>query len=140
MRLVQYRMKCVPRPKTSREPNVWLRDIRLADYEEVQKHRKTMIQAIHTEIEEYLNIDGLYYEGEEDGFPNRSHMTGEYYLSNESYQVMERPHRFQISIMCHCLGTRVSKVDDYLGLEVWLECKPREWKFQVFRNTDSSSI
>jgi hypothetical protein len=35
----------------------------------------------------------------------------------------------------------VDREDDYLGLEVWLKCVPGRWSsFEVFRNTDSSSI
>lgn len=136
-------MKCVPRPKWAREPDVWLHDLRLADYHAVQQYRERMLKVVHKEVEAYLNTAGLYYEGDEGGFPSRSRMTGEYYVSDEGYTAHVGPVWFQVSIKCHCLGSRLpdsAEVGDYLGLEVWLRCEPKKWTFDVFRNTDSSVI
>jgi hypothetical protein len=51
---------------------------------------------------------------------------------------------FVVSVMCRCLEPPkacVDRDDDYLGLQVWLRCVPGRWSsFEVFRNTDSSSI
>ena len=141
--MARFLIKCVPHPKWAREPDVWLHDMRLADYHAIQKHRVRMLKVVHKEVETCLNTAGLYYDGEEDGFPNRSRMTGEYYLSDESYTARVGPVWFQVSVMCRCLGSRLpgsAEVGDYLGLEVWLKCDPKKWAFEVFRNTDSSLI
>ena len=99
---------------------------------------------VHHEVEKYLNTRGLYFKSDADGFPNRSCMTGQYYLSDESYYGNLLPGAIQISIFCRCLRRPwlpgATEPEDYLGLEVWLRCVPGKWKFKVFRNTDSSSI
>ena len=136
----RFRMSLIDRPEWACESNIWMKDIRLADYHAIQKHRELMLKSVHNEVEDYLNTDGLYFEGDVDRFPNRSQMTGEYYVSDENYESLVGPVRYRISIMCHCLGRRVGEIDDYLGLEVWLACDPQTWMFEVFRNTDSSSI
>lgn len=103
-----------------------------------------MLKVVDREIEEYLNNPLLYFDGNVEGFPHRSRLTGEYYVASESYIVHYDPVWFQISIMCHCLERVKAGRDhegDYLGLEVWMKCVPGKWSlFEVFRNTDSSSI
>lgn len=144
--MARFRMKRIERPRWSDEPDIWLNDMRLADYEAIQKRRRQMLKAVHQEIENYLNTTGLYYEYEDEAnesFPNRFQMTGEYYIGYESYTAHVGPVWFQVSIKCHCLGRRTPKkrqADDYLGLEVWLRCDPDKWTFTIFRNTDSSVI
>lgn len=117
--------------------------MRLADYHAIQEYRERMLAAVQQEVEAYLNTPGLYVEGVEDDFPNRSRMTGDYYLADESYRAHVGPVWFQIGIMCRCLEQprREGEVDlDYLGLEVCLQCDPTEWSFTVFRNTHASII
>jgi hypothetical protein len=102
-----------------------------------------MLAVVHREVEEYLNTPGLYVDGDEEGFPNRAKMTGEYYIGDESYTAQVNPVSFQISFMCRCLEKPASprqSTSDYLGLQVWLRCMPGRFSFEVFRNTDSSSI
>ena len=134
-------MKPIARPRWARVPDVWLRDIRLADYDVIRAKRTQMLRAVHKEVEGYLNTAGLYFEGDDDGFPDRLRMTGDYYVSDESYGT-EEAGGIRISILCHCLGRvpNSRRADDYLGLEVWLHCAAPRWTFKVFRNTDSSSI
>src|SRR5262245_42100865 len=120
-------MTCVPRPKWAREPDVWLTDMRLADYHAIQNRRDAMLKAVHNEVVAYVNTAGLYYDGDADGFPNRSRMTGEYYIGDESYTGQTGPAWFQVSVRCCCLGRRIAEsveARDYLGLEVWLKCDP----------------
>lgn len=142
--MARFRMKRIDRPRWANVPDIWLNEIRLADFEVIRTRRDRMLKVVHKEIESYLNTEGLYYDDPEDeGFPNRVRMTGDYYISDESYAVDDDTGGFLISIRCHCLGRRVAKnrrPDDYLGLEVWLRCEPPRWTFTVFRNTDSSVI
>ena len=135
-------MTPVRRPRWAAAPDIWLQRIRLADYEAIQARRDRMLKVVHKEVEDYLNTTGLYSEGNGDGFPNRSRMTGEYYTAEETYTADDDTDGFMISIKCHCLGHRVKsrKASDYLGLEVWLECDESYRTFTVFRNTDSSVI
>lgn len=117
--------------------------MRLSEYHEIQQHRDRLLAVVHREVDAYLNTSGLYVEGGEGGFPNRSRMSGTYYVGDESYTRHVGPVWIQVGIECRCLEKpsppRREKLD-YLGLEVWLRCDPADWSFTVFRNTDSSSI
>ena len=138
-----FQMTQVELPAWARRPDAHLDNMRLSNYHAIQQHRARMLEAVHREVESYLNTPGLYVEGSEDGFPNRSRMSGEYYVSHESYTGHVGPVWIQVGIMCHCLEkpSRAGREDrDYLGLEVWLRCDSADWSFEVFRNTDSSAI
>jgi hypothetical protein len=101
-------------------------------------------KVIHSEVEAYLNDPRLVFDGNQEGFPHRRRLTGAYYIGSESYIAHRDPKWFQISVMCRFLEPPkpgVDREDDYLGLEVWLKCVPGRWSsFEVYRNTDSSSI
>ena len=129
-------------PEWTTQPDLSIANVTVADYRAIQRHRDKMLKAVHREIETYLNTPGLYGEGK--SFPDRLRMTGAYYLGGESYIAHRNPAWFQISVMCRCLKQPWAAEDrdsDYLGLEVWLKCVPGRWSsFEVFRNTDSSSI
>ena len=143
-RMSRFRMTRVDLPAWARRPDAQLDNMRLSDYHVIQeKHRGRMLDLVHREVEEYMNTPGLYGETGDNTFPDRSHMSGKYYVSDESYTGHVGPVWIQISVMCHCLGSRHGpehEERDYLGLEVWLRCEPDNWSFSVFRNTDSSSI
>jgi hypothetical protein len=102
------------------------------------------LKAVHREVEAYLNDPRLVFDGDADGFPHRRRLTGSYYIGGESYIAHRDPPWVQIGVMCRCLEPPkpgVVREDDYLGLEVWLRYVPGRWStFEVFRNSDSSSI
>jgi hypothetical protein len=129
-------------PDWATQPDLAITAVTVAEYAAIQRQRDKLLRRVHREIEEYLNTPGMY--GESESFPDRLRMTGAYYIGAESYIAHRDPVWFQISIMCHCLEhpkVGVDRDDDYLGLEVWLKCVPPRWSsFEVFRNTDSSSI
>jgi hypothetical protein len=130
-------------PVWARRPDAHLANVRLSAYHAIQQRREQLLDVVHQEVEAYLNTPGLYGEDGNDMFPNRSRMSGEYYVSDESYIGHVGPEWIQVGVMCHCLEkpSRAGQRDrDYLGLEVWLRCDPADWSFAVFRNTDSSSI
>lgn len=140
--MVNFRLTRVEAPDWATQPDLNVGGVTVAEYSELQQHRDVLLKTVHQEIENYLNTPGLYGEGE--SFPDRLRMTGTYYIATESYFAHRDPVWFQISIKCHCLEhpkAGVDRDDDYLGLEVWLKCIPgRLLSFEVFRNTDSSSI
>jgi hypothetical protein len=138
-----FRMQRIEVPSWARRPDVWLHGMRLSDYHAIQQHRDRLLDAVHQEVELYLNANDLCFVADEDGFPNRSKMSGEYYIGSESYAAQAGLIWYQISVACRCLEkpVRTHQSDfDYLQLEVWLRCDPADWSFTVFRNTDSSSI
>ncbi len=129
-------------PEWATQPDLSITGVTVAEFAAIQRHRAKLLRAVQQEVESYLNTPGLYAEGE--SFPDRLRMTGAYYIGRESYIAHRHQPWFQISVMCRCLEhpkAGVSREDDYLGLEVWLKCVAGRWSsFEVFRNTDSSSI
>ncbi|QJW98639.1 hypothetical protein [Frigoriglobus tundricola] len=140
--MAKFRLTRIEPPEWATQPDLSTAGITVAEYAAIQRHRDKLLRMVHREVEQYLNTPGLYGEGE--SFPDRLRMTGAYYIGSESYIAHRDPAWVQISVRCHCLErpkAGVPRDDDYLGLEVWLKCEPRRWAaFEVFRNTDSSSI
>ncbi|TKR29492.1 hypothetical protein FCE95_15250 [Luteimonas gilva] len=131
----------IPTPLWARPTDASLYDgVRLSDYHLIQSHRDRLLDAVHDELDAYLNSDAIFGAGD---FPNRERLTGEYYIADESYAQHTGPLWIQIGIKCHCLEYPINagQIDlDYLGLEVWLRFEPASGAFSIFRNTDSSSI
>ncbi|MFN6206469.1 MAG: hypothetical protein ACK49R_08515 [Planctomycetota bacterium] len=140
--VVQYRLTRIEAPDWATQPDFDVGGVTVAEYSELQRHRDELLRIVHQEIENYLNTPGLWGEGE--GFPDRLRMTGTYYIAAESYFAHRDPVWWQISFKCHCLEhpkAGIERDDDYLGLEVWIKYTPTLLpSFEVFRNTDSSSI
>jgi hypothetical protein len=134
-------MRRIESPAGAGESEVWLEKMRLSEYQAVQAHREKMLGVVHKEVEKYLNTRDLVYD-DEDGFPNRSRMTGEYYLGSESYIGNNEGGWIKVGIEC-CCQEKPSELypegGDYLGLTVWLRCTPRRGAFKPL-GTDSASI
>jgi hypothetical protein len=131
-------------PDWATQPDLKISAITVSDYAAVQRQREKMLDVVHQEVETYLNEPGMYFDGDDEGFPHRRRLTGKYYIGGESYIAHSDPAWLQISVMCRCLERPkpgMNRDDDYLGLQVWLKCVPGRWEsFEMFRNTDSSSI
>ena len=112
---------------------------------EIEARRDEMLAIVHEEVERYIYNPDLCCDTM---FPRPSDMTGHYYVARESYfhpspDYDPQPDPWiQISVMTKFLGRFPTpsgiRVDDYLGLEVWLRWTPRKKAFVIFRNTDSS--
>lgn len=136
-------MTRIETPAWARPHDVELDDVQPSTYHAIQQHRTQLLEVVQREVELYLNTPDLYDDGDEDGFPNRTKMTGEYYIKSESYQQKLGSAWVQIGIQCHCLEKLrlPGQIDqDYLGLHVWIKCSEQDWSFTVNGNTDSSSI
>jgi hypothetical protein len=131
-------------PSWAIQPDLSITAVKVEEYAAIQQHRQNLLAAVQGEVEAYLNNPQLCFDGDDEEFPHRRRMTGKYYIGGESYIGHFDPAWFQISIMCRCLErpkAGLDRDDDYLGLEVWLKCAPVDWSsFELFRNTDSSSI
>lgn len=140
--MVKFRMTRIEPPGWAAQPDLNITGVTVAEYAAIQRHRENLLRTVQREVEAYLNTPGLYGEGE--SFPDRLRLSGDYYIGSESYIAHRDPVWFQIGVFCRCLEhpkAGVDRKDDYLGLEVWLKCVPGTWSsFEVFRNTDSSSI
>jgi hypothetical protein len=137
-------MTRVDPPGWATQPDLTIFRVTVAVFAAIQRHRDKLLKVVHREVEAYLNDPRLVFDGDEDGFPHRGRLTGTSYIGGESYTAHDDPAWIQISIMCRCLErpkAGVEREDDYLGLEVWLKTVPgRGSSFEVYRNTDSSSI
>lgn len=142
--MVKFRVARIDPPVWATQPDLSVTGVTVAEYAAIQRHREKLLRAVQREVTSYLNDPRLVFDGDEDGFPHRRRLTGAYYVGGESYIAHRAPPWFQISVMCRFLEppkAGVPRDDDYLGLEVWLKCVPGKWaSFEVFRNTDSSSI
>jgi hypothetical protein len=137
-------MNRIEPPEWARQPDLRITLVTVAEYAAIQRHRDKLLKAVHRAVEAYLNDPRLVFDGDGEGFPHRQRLTGAYYIGGESYRAHRDPVWFQIGVMCRCLEPPTpggGREDDSLGLEVWLKCLPGRWaSFEVFRNTDSSSI
>jgi hypothetical protein len=143
--VAKFRMTRIEPPGWAAQPNLSISGVTVAEYAAIQRHRDKLLKAVHREVEAYMNDPRLAFDGDdEDGFPHRRRLTGSYYIGGESYVAHRNPPWFQIGVMCRCQEPPkpgLDREDDYLGLKVWLRCVPGRWvSFEVFRNTDSSSI
>lgn len=138
----KFRLTRIDPPDWATQPEFIIDAVTVFEFAAIQRHREKLLRAVHPEVEAYMNDPRLY--GVSESFPDRVRMTGAYYIGRESYTAHRGPTWFQISVQCRCLERPkpgVPRDDDYLGLEVWLKCVPGQWSsFEVFRNTDSSSI
>jgi hypothetical protein len=141
--MAKFRMTRIEPPKWATQLELRVTLVTVAEYAAIQRHRDKLLKAVHRAVEAYLNDPRLVFEGDEDGFPHRKRLTGTYYIGGESYRAHSNPVWFQIGVKCRCLEPPSEDRDegDYLGLDVWLKCVPERWaSFEVYRNTDSSSI
>ncbi len=101
-----------------------------------------MLAVVHEAVVKYVNNPDLVCDLE-NHFPQPKRLTGEYYLSDEYYRCEVGPVHFVISVSTHFLEPPWYPNQDnfdYLGLEVWLHCDPKQnWEF-VVTGIDSSSI
>ena len=135
-------MRQIPTPEWARPVDVSMEGLRLSEYQALQERRSLLDQAVHAEIESYVNDPELCSDSV-DEFPQFQKLTGEYYIGSESYERQVGPLEYRVAVLCRCLERSTGLPEtssDYLGLEVWLSCDPSTWTFTVFRNTDSSSI
>jgi hypothetical protein len=106
-------------------------DITQADYQQVQRCRAALLEAHHRAVEEYIRRHAL---DDEDSFPYRGALTGEYYLEGE-----ESYHRHEgsilVGIMARCLGRRPKASNeprDYLGIDITLKFDAKAGTFSTW--------
>ena len=99
-----------------------------------------LLAAIRAAVVEYLTDPQLCFD--DDNFPSTRALTGEYYISATAYIWHADHSAFHVAVMTNFLGASVGpqSPDDYLGLEVHLQCLPDSQAFVSWRNTDSSAI
>lgn len=146
-------MRRIPTPEWSRNVTVTVdKDFGEEEYQAVCTHRQETLAAVQRAVEQYVN-DDLALGTDEKFFPERSKMTGEYYISDEGYSTTDIQYhsnkppshtekRYRFSLMARCLEKpwHGEQTDfDYLGLEIHFEWKPVEQQV-FFMGVDSSSI
>src|SRR4051812_46305552 len=90
-RMGEFRMTRIEPPAWAARPNLNITEVSLADYAEILRHRDLLLAIVYQEIEGYLNDPQLYFLGDQQGFPHRDRLTGEYYIGGESYSAYTDP-------------------------------------------------
>ncbi len=136
------KLRRIPRPSWSRVPRIEVAEVPAEIYSRICAARELMLKAIDLEVANYLTNPELVFSSF-DEFPSSRRLTGEYYVSDEGYFIDSSRGICRIHVAVRCLGCSPqgkTQLDDYLGLDVWLECSPECRTFSVYRNTDSSVI
>ena len=115
------------------DPELWLL---------FEQHEAAIMGIVVREITAYL-ADESVCNDEEDMFPRRSEMTGEWYVGE--IELFKKEERIWGSVFTRFLGYYPEPcarlpVDDYLGLEVWITYDPEQQAFLFDGGLDSSSI
>lgn len=101
--MAKFRLTQIPSPEWATQPDLHIDGVSVAEYTKLQNHRAKMLRVVHREIEAYLNDPRLVFDGDEEGFPHRQRLTGEYYIGSEFYMVYRDPTYFVVSLKCRCL-------------------------------------
>ncbi|MBR0483432.1 MAG: hypothetical protein IJJ69_01465 [Oscillospiraceae bacterium] len=93
-----------------------------------ESRQKEIMQMVRTALSDYLNDENLCND-EENMFPRKSFLTGEWYV-HELASFDNEP-EFIFSVRTAFLGTDLGYPDDYLGLEVNLYYDRETGKFEL---------
>lgn len=107
-----------------------------------EKHKDEIMEIVIKEVTEYLEDEGACND-DEDMFPRRCEMTGEWYVGDIA--LYEENGRIWGNVCTCFLGyypapSARMPIDDYLGLEVWVSYDQKHKKFIFDGGLDSSSI
>lgn len=98
-----------------------------------KNHESEIMEIVEKEIRDYVNDDDLCND-DEDMFPRRCDLTGEWYLRGINFEYLNF-----LSIQTAFLGTDLGYKDDYLGLEV-IFYYDEELENFVFDGVNSESL
>jgi len=101
--VTKFSMNRIEPPAWADQPALRIEAVTVSDYASIQRRRDRLLRVVHQAVEDYLNDPQLYFTDDDDGFPNRERLTGQYYVADESYTAHEGPAWFQIGVMCRCL-------------------------------------
>lgn len=100
------------------------------------KHFDVIMDIVENEITEYINDENLCND-EDDMFPRKSFLTGEWYVSEINF--IDCEDMDYLSVLTAFIGTDLGYKDDYLGLDVHLYYDEEKAEF-IFDGIDSSAI
>lgn len=144
-------MKCIPVP-ASVKPFALTVDKGFGDqeYTRFSAHRAELWERVQNAVEEYVNDDQKTADGseraeteDENFIPDRTKLTGEYYIAWEYYYAVRTIHpklgvfrrsqpselHYYVSVMVDCLRTPQTEPQtacDYLGLNLWFSWYPEQ--------------
>ena len=97
-----------------------------------EKHYNSIMAIVENEITSYINTEDLC--NDDDMFPRKCFLTGEWYISEIYFEDIGC-----LSIHTAFIGTDLGHKDDYLGLEVHLYYDEETAEF-IFDGIDSSAL
>ena len=116
--------KIISVPEYARKPDVNLDDVEAKEaFNTFKPLMDSILSYLHNELERSFNDPNLFFLNQEDGFPLRKDITGEYYISDTCYEgdTYNAPDTFNLTIMFHCLANeQASRGDDkdYVSMEM----------------------
>ena len=146
-------MKCVPVPGWAR-PFALSREEEFGEQEfrQATAHHGEMLEVVQEAVQQYADDDERVFSEEQQLFPQRTRLTGEYYIGREDYSIYQGPvhppirpeeRKHMLSVMVRCLEKQwiENQTDfDYLGLEVFFWWEPAEQKFQYVGDIEPQVI
>lgn len=96
-------------------------------------NEEKIMKMVEKEITEYLDCDDLCND-DEDMFPKRSVLTGEWYLSDINFEELD-----YLTVFVVFLGNDLGYPDDYLGLECIFYYDEKSKEF-VFDGINSEAV
>ena len=135
----------VPKPDWAREFSVIIPDADCeVGYRRIHDRWDEIGPRLHTLIEEFFNDPDCAFLSEEEGFPLRERLTGEYYIGDSwcDHELVQGRTVVYCSVMFRCLEKKWMddyENRDYLGLSagIYLWLDTGEIKFDVGFNTES---
>lgn len=108
----------------------------------LKRQRDKVMAAVHQAVSEFLADPEQVAVSEEDGFPSADRLSGEYYVSDERYWVVDEPwfkkvgraRQYSFSIELRCLEKPSGENDDdrdYLGLTFNFVWYPEGERFEL---------
>lgn len=114
--------------------------ISLTEYQQLSNRWDEILVFVHQEILDYVTDEDLCFGEQDDLFPLRSRLTGNYYIDDVAFIKRVNPIGFQIMIQTRLTEfIQNGEEDDYLGLDITLFTKSINDQFVVW-GVDSSSI
>lgn len=102
-----------------------------------------LLTQIHASLDERINAfvnDPRQCFGDDEQFPSRSQLSGDYYIGSQTFEGYRDDGDYQLWIQIRCLGLGGHEQADYLGLEVICSFTPATGELMIEEGFNTSVI
>lgn len=113
------------------------------DGEASQRAFEPLLAQIHASLDAQINAfvnDPRQCFGDEEQFPSRSQLSGEYYIGSQTFEGYRDDGDYQLWIQIRCLEQGQHEQADYLGLEVICSFTPATGELLIEEGFNTSVI